>query len=169
MSLSKEQMTFFLEKINDILKHPQVYKMDNFIQHGNVSCLSHSIAVAYYSYVTALNLPFKVDFDSLIRGAMLHDFFLYDWHDKNKGVKWHGLKHPKIALENALKYFDLNKKEKDIILRHMWPLTIIPPKYLESYIVNAVDKSVSVIETFNLFKSKFFMINKKLAFRTAIR
>jgi uncharacterized protein len=168
MSLDKEHMTYFLDTINDILTHPLVYQMDQYTQHGNVSCLAHSIAVAYYSYITALNLPFKIDYDSLIRGAMLHDFFLYDWHDKNKGVKWHGFKHPQIALQNAQNHFDLNKKEKDIILRHMWPLTLIPPRYIESMIVNAVDKSVSIMETFNLFKSKFFMINKKLAFRTVI-
>lgn len=168
MNLDKDQMTYFLDTINDILKHPLVYQMDQYIQHGNVSCLSHSIAVAYYSYKTALSLPFKIDYDSLIRGAMLHDFFLYDWHDKNKSVKWHGFRHPKIALENAQKHFNLNKKEKDIILRHMWPLTLIPPRYIESMIVSAVDKSVSIIEIFNLFNSKFFMINRKLAFRTAI-
>lgn len=169
MNLNKQQMKFFLDTINDILKHPQVYKLDSYIQHGSVSRLTHSIGVAYYSYITALNMPFKIDFNSLIRGAMLHDFFFYDWRDKNKGFRWHGFKHPKIALENAQQYFDLTKKEKDIILRHMWPLTVIPPKYIESMIVSFVDKTVSVMETFNLFKSKFFMINKKLAFRTAIQ
>lgn len=168
MNLTKQQKIYFLNTINEILKHSEIYKMDKFIQHGKVSCLSHSIAVAYYSYITAINLPFRIDYKSLIRGAMLHDFFLYDWHDKNKGVKLHAFKHPKIAYENAQKFFDINKIEKDIILRHMWPLTLIPPKYIESVIVNCVDKSVSVFETFKLFKSKFFMVNRKLSFRTAI-
>jgi uncharacterized protein len=168
MNLDKPQMTYFLQKINQVLTHPKVLKMDEFIQHGKVTCLQHSIAVAYYSYIAALNLPFRIDYHSLIRGAMLHDFFLYDWHDKNKGFRWHGFKHPKIALNNAQKYFDLSQKEKDIILRHMWPLTIIPPKYIESIIVSLVDKTVTVLETFSLFKTKFFIINQKLAFRKAI-
>ena len=154
---------YFLEVINDVLKEPEIHKMDNFIQHGNITTLSHCIAVAYNSYVMALNSPFKVNLKSVIRGAMLHDFFLYDWHDKNKGFRWHGFKHPKIALNNAKKFFDLNNIEKDIILRHMWPLTVIPPKYLESFIVSIADKTVSVLETFKLFKNKFQMINKKLA------
>lgn len=169
MNLDKRQMTYFLDNINQILTHPQVLKMDNFIQHGKVTCLQHSIAVAYYSYIAALGLPFKIDYFSLIRGAMLHDFFLYDWHDKNKGFRWHGFKHPKIALQNAQKYFDITQKEKDIILRHMWPLTVIPPKYIESMIVSLADKTVTVLETFKLFKTKFLMVNQKLAFKKAIK
>ena len=35
------------------------------------------------------------------------------------------------ALANAEKYFDLTDKEKDMILRHMWPLTPVPPKSRE--------------------------------------
>ena len=31
-------------------------------------------------------------------------------------------------------------KEKEIIKKHMWPLTFSPPKYLESFIVTIVDK-----------------------------
>ena len=156
-------LSYFIDKINEVLKEPEIHKMDGFIQHGNITTLSHSIAVAYNSYILAVSSPFRVNLASVIRGAMLHDFFLYDWHDKNKGFRWHGFKHPKIALKNAQKFFDLNDIEKDIIVRHMWPLTIIPPKYIESFIVSIADKTVTVLETFKLFKNKFSMIDKKLA------
>ncbi|MFR4318470.1 MAG: hypothetical protein ACLT2Z_02850 [Eubacterium sp.] len=53
---------------------------------------------------------------------------MYDWHvndDPNR--KLHGFFHPSVALENALKDYELSKKEQDIIKHHMFPLTIIPP------------------------------------------
>ncbi|MEE1504614.1 MAG: hypothetical protein UGF89_10270, partial [Acutalibacteraceae bacterium] len=40
----------------------------------------------------------------------------------------------------------LNKKEEDIIKKHMWPLTVIPPKYLESFVVTSMDKYCATIE-----------------------
>ena len=72
--------------------------MDAFIQHGNTSCLSHCIAVAYVSFSLARKLHIRCDETSLIRGALLHDYFLYDWHEKNAGHQWHGFHHAKKAL-----------------------------------------------------------------------
>ena len=39
-------------------------------------------------------------------------------------------------------------KEKDIILKHMWPVTFKIPKYKESFIVSFVDKCFAVEESF---------------------
>ena len=89
---------------------------------------------------------------------MLHDFFLYDWRNHDipdlAKEKFHGLEHPKIALENARKNFELNEVEKDIIVKHMWPLTLAIPKYKESYVVTFVDKYVSSKEFINNFVKK---------------
>ena len=38
--------------------------------------------------------------------------------------------------------------EKDIIVKHMWPLTITPPKYKESYILTLMDKFSATKESF---------------------
>lgn len=150
MFLDKEKDLIFIETMNELLSHPKVLEMDNYIQHGKITCLKHSISVAYVSYYLCKKYNLKVDLKSVIRGALLHDFFLYDWH-KSK-IRFHGYKHPKIALNNALKYFTLNKVEMDIIKKHMWPLTIIPPKYLESYVVSIADKYCSSIETLSKYK-----------------
>ena len=93
---------------------------------------------------------------------MVHDLFLYDWRkrqDDRKGL--HAFTHPRTAYENASKLFDLNEKEKDIILKHMWPVTVALPKYKESYILTLVDKycalNESYQEIFNRFcQKKFF-------------
>ena len=58
----------------------------------------------------------------------------------------HGFVHARQAAENAWKYFPeyMDKKREDIILRHMFPLNIRPPKYIESWIVTMSDKYVSM-------------------------
>ena len=78
---------------------------------------------------------------------MLHDYFLYDWHEKNKGHSLHGFKHPYFALRNASRDFRLNDIEKNVIVRHMFPLTPIPPKCREAWIVCMADKYCSARET----------------------
>ena len=68
--------------------------------------------------------------------------------------KYHGIEHPKIALQNAEKYFRLNDIERDIIVKHMWPLTLVPPKYKESFIVTFADKYLSSKEFFDEFRKQ---------------
>lgn len=123
--------------------------MNSFIQHGNTSCLLHSIAVAYYCMVVVNVLRINCDKCSLLKGALLHDYFLYDWHVKDKTHSLHGFKHPKIALQNAKEDFDINCIEENIIKRHMFPLTLIPPRYKESTLVCIVDKLCSIYEIFH--------------------
>ena len=144
----------YKDDITEILNAPDMQKSKNYIQHGKVSVYSHSIAVAEYSCRFAKKMRIRVDFPSLIRGALLHDFFLYDWHDE--WPKLHGFTHPKAALENADRQFSLNKKEKNIIRKHMWPMTFINiPTCKEAWLVCLIDKYCSLMETFRIFKYKF--------------
>lgn len=89
---------------------------------------------------------------------MLHDLFLYDWRKReNDRLGLHAFTHPKQALINSQKYFKLNKKEIDIILKHMWPVTPIPPRYFESLIITLTDKYCALKEFYYEYTS-----NKKL-------
>ena len=65
-----------------------------------------------------------------------------------EGPKWHGFKHPAIALENALKITALNRIEQDIIKKHMWPLTLCPPRYIESWVVCFADTYCGMMDCF---------------------
>jgi Predicted HD superfamily hydrolase len=125
----------------------------DFIQHGNISVLEHSLSVAYMSLWLVKKLHLNVDKKSLVRGALLHDYFLYDWHTNN-GHPLHGFTHPKTALDNANRDFHINKIESDIILKHMFPLNIKPPMYKESMIVCLADKISATIETILFRKSR---------------
>lgn len=142
----------YLLCVNDLLQHPAVQSMKSFTQHGDTNCLTHSLYVSYYSYLASLKLNRFMPLDScaVARGALLHDFFLYDWHEKGDRKGLHGFTHPRAALENATAYFELNPLEKDIILKHMWPLTPIPPKFFASLLVSLVDKYISTLEIFSI-------------------
>ena len=48
---------------------------------------------------------------------------------------------------NAKQYFELTEEEKDAILRHMWPLTPVPPSTRAGYAVTFADKMCCVEET----------------------
>ncbi|MFL0194785.1 HD family phosphohydrolase [Clostridium sp. WILCCON 0269] len=130
--------------INDLIQNEAVLSMGNFIQHSNISCLRHSIYVSYMSYLVCKKLG--LDYSSAARGGLLHDFFLYDWHIKRYDSGLHGFTHPYTALGNANKLFHLNDVEKDIIVKHMWPLTIKLPKYKESFVVTLADKYCASME-----------------------
>jgi len=153
----------FKSYLEEVMQVKKFLKMNRYMQHGNTSCLLHSIAVSYYSYRLCKFLRLNVHEKELIRGALLHDYFLYDWHAKykpTKNVGLHGRIHPKIALFNARKDFDINGIEADIIERHMFPLTFTPPKYKESVIVCLIDKACSIYEVFN--KNAYAKITKRV-------
>ena len=84
----KLKQQIFLEIAMPICTREKVMLMHKFVQHGKTSCLEHSIAVAYNSFLMAEAMGTEYDRESLIRGGLLHDYFLYDWH-KPHG-RWHG-------------------------------------------------------------------------------
>lgn len=138
----------------DILESPNFQSTREHIQHGTVTVNSHCINVAKHSLMLADKLKVRYNQRELIRGALLHDYFLYDWHDKDhiNPFKLHGFFHPGRALKNATRDFELTEREKDIIRKHMWPMTIIPPMCREAWIVTAADKWVSLLETLRIQK-----------------
>ena len=136
----------------DILESPSFQSTREHIQHGTVTVNAHCISVAKHSLMLADKLKIRIERRELIRGALLHDYFLYDWHDKDhiNPLKLHGFFHPGRALKNATRDFELTEREKDIICKHMWPMTIIPPMCREAWIVTAADKWVSLMETLRI-------------------
>ena len=150
-SLSSADLNrIFIAYAAPIIQSVTYRETKNYMQHGNTSCYSHCISVAYYSLMIADWLGISYDTKSLISGALLHDYFLYDWHEKDSSHRLHGFTHPKKSLNNALRDFDLNSIEQNIIERHMFPLTPIPPKYRESLIVCLADKFCCFAETLRI-------------------
>ncbi len=134
------------DTVADLLGSMHVQSMRKYRQHRDVTCLEHCANVSLLSYRVCRRLG--LDARAAARGGLLHDFFLYDWHTENPYGGLHGFRHPSIALKNADMHFALSDKERDIIRKHMWPLTPRPPRYPESLIVAIADKYYCVAEIF---------------------
>ena len=129
-----------------LLKDPKYCQMKQYIQHGRCSTYDHCIAVAKLCFLWGRKLPIEVKEKEMVRGALLHDYYLYDWH--NYDGKRHGFRHAKIAEKNASRDFKLSELEKEIIRCHMWPLNISSiPLCREALLVCLADKVVSTQET----------------------
>ncbi|MDY3031573.1 MAG: phosphohydrolase [Clostridia bacterium] len=155
-------MQSVIKSINDARRRSRLMEMRKFTQHGDTDCMLHTAAVAYYSIRLAAFIGIKIHKSELIRGALLHDYFLYDWHDGKRERKIHGFTHPSAALKNAMEDFELTAREKDIIKKHMFPLTPAPPKYRESIIVCLVDKGCSLYETFKR-RNSYSLLRSRLS------
>ncbi|MBO4927215.1 MAG: HD domain-containing protein [Clostridiales bacterium] len=128
-------------------------QLKEFNQHGSSNCYDHSVSVAKASLYIAMLLPFHFKMEQLVRGALLHDYFLYDWH-VTKPEKLHGFSHPHTACRNAKRDFDITPLEENIIKRHMFPLTPVPPRFKESYLVTLADKYIATKEFFAALRQR---------------
>ncbi|MBQ3425800.1 MAG: HD domain-containing protein [Clostridia bacterium] len=132
--------------MREMMKNSRLSDMIDHNQHGDTPCLAHTIAVVYCALDIANKLKIKINKKELIRGGILHDYFLYDWHDGKPERRIHGFTHPGKALRNAEEDFDLTDRERDIIKKHMFPLTIAPPRYREAWLICIADKICAVKE-----------------------
>lgn len=154
MSKYKTEYSDYYLIVNKILENDEFLKRKKYRHHGDISVYEHSLSVSILSYNMAkkINLLFgKIilnEYDVAV-GALLHDFYYKPYtedHEKKPLLKKHGFVHAREAMENSKKFFPqlMDKKIENIILRHMFPLNIIPPKYLESWIITIADKYVSM-------------------------
>lgn len=156
MEHHKELHRIINEHAKDILESENFQSTRNHTQHGSIPVHRHCIDVAKQSIIFSKALKLKVNERELVRGALLHDYFLYDWHDitfKEMREGLHGYRHPQKAFDNAAKEYELSEREEDIIKKHMWPLTLTKiPRYRESWLVTMADKYCSTLETLKLRK-----------------
>lgn len=138
-ALSPERDADFFSLVGDLYATDEVQSMRQYPQHSTTNRLDHIRAVTYMSYI--LSKKFSLDVKAASRAALLHDLVYYDWHDPDYSHRPHGFRHPRFAVFNArLLNPSITKKEERIILRHMWPLTPLPPSSREGLIVTFCDK-----------------------------
>ncbi len=109
----------------EILESSKFLREKGFLQHGRTTTYEHSVMVALVAMKIARVLRLKIDYESLVRGCLLHDYYLYDWHEPDSSHRLHGLRHGRRAVENATKDFGLNQIEYNMILSHMFPLSVL--------------------------------------------
>ncbi len=137
-----------LEYLRPYLGHESVQSMKTYIQHGSVSTYEHCLNVACCSLYLARKWRWKVDEESLVVGALLHDFYLYDWHREKRKGRLHGFCHTALAAKNAREMFGISDKVYYVIRTHMFPLTIFwIPRSKEGWLVCLADKYCAMKET----------------------
>lgn len=147
MKVTNEQNQYFADIAEEIVCHEEYQKLKDFTHHLCMSRYEHCMHVAYRAYVKAVCSKKEVDLKSLIRGALLHDFYFYTREEAPKG---HLKSHPLKAIENVTKFFDVNEIEKDIIVTHMWPIGGRKPKFIESNLVMKSDKVSAFAEVIKI-------------------
>ena len=139
---------------DEIINSPKFKSLDYDYHHG-LTRYKHIMHVAKGTYYISKIL--KLDYVSATRGALLHDYFNEEEYLDKKGLEMPRI-HPFLALNNALKEYNLNTKEKNIIISHMYPIGKIEPLYIESWLVSLVDKSVATYEYARYkFRDKFVL------------
>ena len=146
----------YKNRMNKLFSDDVIQSMKKYSHHGRTSLFGHSVHVSYYNYLVCKKL--HLDEKAGAKAGLLHDLFLYDWHkySPEKGERLHGFEHPTKALKNAGKYFNITEKEGDMIAKHMFPLTVTPPKYKETFVIVLVDKFCSFNEVLDDFIHRKF-------------
>lgn len=143
----------YMSIINEILNKEKVQQMKKYRQHYNINCFYHCLFVSYNTYLICKK--HNLDYISAAKAGMVHDLFLYDWRKRERGRKGlHAYTHGKTAFKKASEILNLNDKEKDMIIKHMWPVTLAIPKYKETFILTFVDKYFAIAEAFIKIKEK---------------
>lgn len=144
MRLTAVELTEIDSLLGGLDKTKEADLMKQYIQHGNISTYDHVISVVRLSFYLNRHLRLGASDPELVRGAFLHDFYLYDWHKNGYIGRLHGFHHPAIALKNAEQRYELTLAERNIIESHMWPLTLFTvPKSRAAFIVCLADKICS--------------------------
>lgn len=160
---SKEEIER-LEKLYESLYNDERIERIMYIQqHRGSNTYFHVLKVTRTAYRIAKRCHRKIDFESLIMGAILHDYFLYDWRVNREKKKGHGKNHPIIACANAIRDFAINEKVQNIIISHMWPINFFCfHNCIEAHIISLADKHVSFREAICSKKYKEKHLQKSL-------
>ena len=134
--------------VRDIIESEQVQELRTITHHVSTTRFQHFVYVYYYSYM--LCRKFRLNARSAARAGLLHDLFYYDRREYNssrtKGQASHSKNHPMLASANAAEITEISCLERDMIEKHMWPVTRPKPSYKETYIITIIDKYCAVLE-----------------------
>ena len=135
-------------------QHPEVQRMREFIQHGDVTTYQHCKNVVLVSFWLNRRFHLGADETSLAvgRSSMTSISTTGTSRGSFRGLRrlfeMHGFAHPGSACVNAERGFAITRKEQNIISSHMWPLTFRHvPTCREAVIVCLADKYCAVLES----------------------
>lgn len=156
MKISDQQKEKLETIYQTFLHDEKILKMKEIQMHRGSNCYEHSFKVAKLAMKRALRSQRKnIDLETLLIGAILHDYYLYDWRKDRSKLKGHAKKHEMIASENASRDYDVSPAIKKVIETHMWPFNFKNfPNTVEARIVNNADTYIAFIEALTSRKHK---------------
>ena len=136
-----------LEDIYQSFLHDErILLMKNISMHRGSNCYIHSFKVAKLAIKRALRHK-RGNLHIILLGAILHDYYLYDWRDDKSKMRYHMRSHPYVAAENAARDFGIHAPIKKVIQSHMWPVNFTDfPKTKEARIISNADKTIYLKE-----------------------
>ena len=154
MNITEQEKERLENLYQSFLKDEKILRMKDISMHRGSNCYIHSFKVAKKAVKKSLNRK-NVNLEVVVLGAILHDYYLYDWRKDRSKLKKHGKNHPVVAIENAMRDFSISEEVKKVIKSHMWPLNIKEyPKSKEAKIVSISDKAVTIGESLTSKKYK---------------
>ncbi len=164
MKITIEEQNRLATIYQAFLNDEKILRMKDISMHRGSNCYLHSFKVAKKAIKKSQNRK-DVNLEVVLLGAILHDYYLYDWRKDRSKLKKHAKNHPNIAIENAVKDFNISEEVKKVIKSHMWPLNIKDyPKSKEAKIVSISDKAVTIGESLTSKKYKQKRLDKYLSY-----
>ena len=106
MKLTAREMQFLRNNLAELKRDPAVQSMRRFRKHGRTDTYDHCDRVAFFSLCLARRcrpvwdrLGIRIDYRALVRGAFLHDFYLYDWHEQDVSHNMHAVSPSRAGLK----------------------------------------------------------------------
>ena len=148
MYLSPEQKEKLESIYQSFLNDKKILRMKEFSMHRGSNCYEHTFKVVKRAiHHVEISSKKNIDPEVVLVGAILNDYYLYDWRSDREKLRGHGKNHPHIAADNAEKDFEISEDVKKIIHSHMWPINFSEyPKTREAKIVSISDKAVTLKE-----------------------
>ena len=143
IEVSKEVAPAYVAHVLPILQNAKFQQLGRYTHHFWTNRLMHSLNVSYLSWRMA-DL-FGADASVAARAGLLHDFCLYDFHEKTPTGEHQAFYHPKVAAKNSKEVFQISEREWDAILSHMFPLGPLP-RNKEAWIIKVADKICALME-----------------------
>lgn len=134
----------FLNTVSDITANPEYQQLKNYVHHNCTNRYQHCLNVAWYTFLWCKKAG--LNYKSAARGAMCHDFYLYDNAQFYKTNMRHSVVHPRYALLNTRLHFETDPVMEDCIVHHMWPAGSGMPTTPEGMIVTLADKYCASVE-----------------------
>ena len=154
MKLTIEEKERLESIYQSFLRDEKVKRMIDVPMHRGSNCYLHSFKVAKKAIRHALHFR-KVNLDTILLSAILHDYYLYDWRVDKEKRKHHGSRHPGIAAEHAKEDFAIPEAVQKSIRSHMWPLGFTHfPNNKEALILSYSDKDIAIREFLTSSKHK---------------